>query len=119
MTDGLERRDVIRGGAVLAGAAAASALAGRTALAQTAPNAGAKPMTYDIKPLSFDPKAIKGLSEKLLVSHYENNYSGAVKRLNTITAQLAEMDFPNTPVFVINGLKREELIAANSMILHE
>ena len=76
-------------------------------------------MTYDIKPHSFDPKNIKGLSEKLLVSHYENNYSGAVKRLNTITAQLVEMDFPKTPVFVIDGLKREELIAANSMILHE
>ena len=76
-------------------------------------------MTYEIKPLSFDPKSIKGLSEKLLVSHYENNYSGAVKRLNAITTQLAELDFANAPVFIINGLKREELIAANSMILHE
>jgi len=76
-------------------------------------------MTYEVKPLSFDPKAIKGLSEKLLVSHYENNYSGAVKRLNAITAQLAELDFAKAPVFMINGLKREELIAANSMILHE
>ena len=56
-------------------------------------------MTYDIKPLPFDPKNIKGLSEKLLVSHYENNYSGAVKRLNTITAQLAEMDFEAAPVW--------------------
>ena len=26
-------------------------------------------MTYEIKPLSFDPKNIKGLSEKLLLSH--------------------------------------------------
>lgn len=76
-------------------------------------------MTYDIKPLSFDPKGIKGLSEKILVSHYENNYSGAVKRLNQITAQLAELDFAKAPVFTINGLKREELIAMNSMILHE
>ena len=57
-------------------------------------------MTYDIKPLSFDPKEIKGLSEKLLVSHYENNYSGAVKRLNAITAQLAELDFAKASVFV-------------------
>jgi len=76
-------------------------------------------MAYDIKPLPFDPKSVNGLSEKLLISHYENNYSGAVKRLNTLTAQLAELDFSKTPVFVINGLKREELIAANSMILHE
>ena len=76
-------------------------------------------MTYEIKPLPFDPKTIKGLSEKLLVSHYENNYSGAVRRLNTLTTQLAELDFAKAPMFVINGLKREELIAANSMILHE
>jgi superoxide dismutase, Fe-Mn family len=67
----------------------------------------------------FDPKTIKGLSEKLLVSHYENNYSGAVKRLNAIGSQLAELDFAKSPVFMINGLKREELIAMNSMILHE
>ena len=76
-------------------------------------------MTYEIKPLAFDPKSVKGLSEKLLVSHYENNYGGAVKRLNAITAQLAELDFAKAPVFTINGLKREELIAMNSMILHE
>ena len=76
-------------------------------------------MTYEIKPLALDPKNIKGLSEKLLVSHYENNYGGAVKRLNAITTQLAELDFAKAPVFVINGLKREELIATNSMILHE
>ncbi len=76
-------------------------------------------MTYTIKPLSCDPKGLKGLSEKLIVSHYENNYGGAVRRLNAITAQLASLDFASAPVFVINGLKREELIAANSMILHE
>jgi Fe-Mn family superoxide dismutase len=72
-----------------------------------------------IKPLAFDPKTIKGLSEKLLVSHYENNYSGAVKRLNAIGSQLAELDLAKSPVCIINGLKREELIARNSMILHE
>ena len=76
-------------------------------------------MAYEIKPLSCDPKKLKGLSEKLIVSHWENNYGGAVKRLNAITAQLAALDFATAPVFVINGLKREELIATNSMILHE
>jgi len=76
-------------------------------------------MSYQIKPLSCDPARIKGMSEKLLVSHYENNYGGAVNRLSAITAQLAELDFEKTPGFVINGLKREELIASNSMILHE
>ena len=76
-------------------------------------------MTYAIKPLACNPTRIKGMSEKLIVSHYENNYGGAVNRLNAITAQLAELDFEKAPGFVINGLKREELIASNSMILHE
>ena len=76
-------------------------------------------MSYAMKPLSCDPAGLKGLSEKLIVSHYENNYGGAVKRLNAIAERLAELDFAKAPVFVINGLKREELIASNSMVLHE
>src|SRR5687767_12462839 len=76
-------------------------------------------MPYTIKPLGCDPQHIRGLSEKLIVSHYENNYGGAVKRLNAITAQLAELSYRDAPGFVINGLKREQLIAANSMVLHE
>jgi Fe-Mn family superoxide dismutase len=76
-------------------------------------------MAYQVKPLACDPNRIKGMSEKLIVSHYENNYGGAVQRLNAIANQLAELDFATTPIFVINGLKREELIATNSMILHE
>jgi Fe-Mn family superoxide dismutase len=74
---------------------------------------------YEVKPLSCNPSKLKGLSEKLIISHYENNYTGAVKRLNAIAAQLESLDFASAPVFVINGLKREELIASNSMILHE
>src|SRR5213594_2266710 len=76
-------------------------------------------MNQAMKPLSCDPAKLSGLSEKLIVSHYENNYGGAVKRLNAIAERLAELDFEKAPVFVINGLKREELIATNSMILHE
>lgn len=76
-------------------------------------------MAYEMKPLPFDPARLDGLSEKLLRSHYENNYGGAVKRLNAIAAQLAATDFKTCANFVLNGLKREELIAGNSMILHE
>ena len=54
-------------------------------------------MPYQMKPLSCDPTPIKGMSERLIVSHYENNYGGAVNRLNAITAQLAELDFAKTP----------------------
>jgi len=76
-------------------------------------------MTYQIKPLSCDPVRIKGMSERMIISHYENNYGGAVKRLNLIEERLAELDYANAPGFLINGLKREHLIAMNSMILHE
>ena len=76
-------------------------------------------MTYSTKPLSCDPARIKGMSERLIVRPYENNYGGAVKRLNLIEEKLAELDFANAPGFAINGLKREQLIAMSSMILHE
>ena len=46
-------------------------------------------MSYSMQPLVCDPAKLNGLSERLIVSHYENNYGGAVKRLNAITAQLA------------------------------
>lgn len=119
MTTDLDRRDFIGAGLTATGIATASLLRPEPAIAQAAPAAGRPFMIYEVKKLPFEPSRIKGMSEKLLVSHYENNYAGAVKRLNAIEAQLAQTDFATTPVFVINGLKREELIAANSMILHE
>lgn len=59
------------------------------------------------------------MSERQIISHYENNYGGAVKRLNVIEERLAELDYDSAAGFLINGLKREQLIAMNSMILHE
>ncbi len=76
-------------------------------------------MPYEIKPLSCNPGTITGMSEKIIVSHWENNYGGAVKRLNAIEQKLAELDWPTAPVFAINGLKREQMVAMNSMLLHE
>jgi len=76
-------------------------------------------MPYSMKPLACDPARVKGMSERLIISHYENNYGGAVKRLNSIEDQLTSLDFNATPNFVVSGLKREQLIATNSMILHE
>ena len=74
------------------------------------------PMT---QPLPFDPAALHGLSERLLRSHHENNYGGAVKRLNAIRSTLGRTQFATAPDFELNGLKREELVATNSMLLHE
>ena len=76
-------------------------------------------MIYSIAPLRPSPDELKGLSERLVASHYENNYGGAVRRLNAITRDLAALDPAKAPVYALNGLKREELIAMNSMRLHE
>src|SRR5262245_15577126 len=86
---------------------------------QTIAVTGDETMTYSMKPLSCDPARINGMSERLIVSHYENNYGGAVKRLNLIDEQLAGLDYAAAPGFLVNGLKREQLIAMNSMVLHE
>ena len=62
-------------------------------------------MRYALKPLHCRPWLLQGLSAKLIESHYENNYCGALRRLNAITAQLEAADFPKMPGFVLNGLK--------------
>jgi Fe-Mn family superoxide dismutase len=77
------------------------------------------PVPVAVRPRLFKPHRLNGLSDRLLVSHYENNYGGALRRLNAIAARLAGLDWEQAPVFEINGLKREQLIAAGSVILHE
>ncbi|NUJ81413.1 superoxide dismutase [Methylocystis sp. FS] len=114
MTHDLDRRHFIA-----AAATASAAFGANAAKAEDKPATTRKSVVHTAKPLPFDPKSIRGLSEKILVSHYENNYVGAVKRLNSIAEQLAGLDFEKAPGFLVNGLKREELIATNSMILHE
>src|SRR3954447_21767144 len=76
-------------------------------------------MAHEVLPLPFKPHLLKGLSDRLILSHYENNYGGAVRRLNAIRSRLRGVDWAAAPAFEVNGLKREELIALNSMILHE
>jgi len=76
-------------------------------------------MKYQLKQIYCRPWTLSGLSLKLIESHYENNYGGALRRLNAITEQLEALDFAKAPVNVVNGLKREELVALNSTLLHE
>jgi Fe-Mn family superoxide dismutase len=76
-------------------------------------------MDARIQDLPFDAAALRRLSPALITSHHRNNYGGAVKRLNAIRVQLGSLAFAAAPGFQLNGLKREELIATNSMLLHE
>ena len=76
-------------------------------------------MTVRMQALPFDPAKLSQLSPGLIGSHHQNNYGGAVKRLNAIRKALGATEFATAPGFQLNGLKREELIATNSMLLHE
>ena len=76
-------------------------------------------MRFKVGPSPSSRRRLKGLSARLMASHYENNYGGAVRRLNAIRGELAAPTPAPLPAFALNGLKREDLIAANSMILHE
>jgi len=71
-----------------------------------------------ILPLPFDPAKLRGISEKVIVSHHANNYSGAVKKLNLIQKQIAALPDSAHPI-EYGALKKEELIALNSKLLHE
>ena len=118
----IDRRKLLKTGALLTAGAAALGSTSATAQALAAPPPS--PISgpaFIPQPLAlpFDPKTITGLSERLLVSHHDNNYVGAVKRLGAIESQLAALNPSTAPNFNLNGLKREELLAWNSMIFHE
>jgi superoxide dismutase, Fe-Mn family len=113
MTLELDRRS-----AFLFAVAATAAIVGQGgARAQNATSSAADALKPLIVP--FDAAKIPGFSEKMLTSHHDNNYVGAVNRIGAIHAELAKLDIATAPGFLINGLKREELLAMNSMILHE
>jgi Fe-Mn family superoxide dismutase len=101
-------------GAVVATVAATrvSAAKGELALTPVAPG-GHKPA-----PLPFNPAKLQGLSEKLVTSHHDNNYAGAVKNLNAVELELAKVT-RDTPGFEVFGLRERELTYANSAFLHE
>lgn len=72
------------------------------------------------KPLPFDAAKLKGLSEKLIRSHWENNYGGSVKALNVVEQRLSAMlREKDLPAYIYGDLKREELIRTGSVVLHE
>lgn len=72
------------------------------------------------KALAFDPAKLTGISEKLTRSHWDNNYTGAVKTLNAVKKQLASaLSNKESPPWAYNDLKREHLIRTGSVVFHE
>ncbi len=85
-----------------------------------APPAKAFRGAHQPKALPFDPAKLKGISEKLIRSHWENNYSGAVKALNAVEQRLdAMLKDKDLPPYLYGDVKREELIRTGSVVLHE
>ncbi len=78
---------------------------------------GVGPGQHRIVPLPFDPRKLNGISEKMIMSHHENNYAGAVKNLNRTEEMLAGLKEPAP--FLVGGLRERELTFANSKVLHE
>jgi Fe-Mn family superoxide dismutase len=115
MTD-IPRRSLAAGAGLLVGALALRSEAQQREAQQIA--SAAIPPLHAV-PLPFNPDKIKGLSAKLLNSHHDNNYGGAVKRLAAIEEELVKIDFAATPAFQLDGLKRAQHLAYNSSILHE
>lgn len=71
-------------------------------------------------PLSFNPKKLNGISEKMIISHWENNYGGSVKALNGVNKQLKDaLANKDTAPFVLAGLKREQLLRTGSVVNHD
>ena len=97
----------------------ATALAGVAATPAGAAAAEAPRPTFAPIALPFDPTGIQGFSERMLVSHHDSYYLGAVKRLTAVEGALATLDPASSPAYALNGYKREELMTCNSMILHE
>ena len=71
-----------------------------------------------IAPIAVRPWTLNGLSERLLVSHYEYHYGSAVRGLNAVRHELANLDVDGL-IHRFGSLKREELAAMGSVALHE
>lgn len=69
--------------------------------------------------LPFDPGALQGLSARLIQGHHALVYGAEVDRLNDIRSRLASASPAEADGPWLHGLKREELLATNSVRLHE
>ena len=116
----ITRREALTG--ILAtgtAALAAGRISGQTT-ARTEELAPAFAGSHIAKPLPFDAAKLSGISEKLIRSHHDNNYAGAVKALNAVEKRLAAMmQDKDVPAYLYGDLKRQELIRTGSIVLHE
>jgi Fe-Mn family superoxide dismutase len=75
-------------------------------------------MPYEIAPIAVRASLLSGLSEQMVVGHYENHYGRAVRALNDVGRELAALDAA-APSNRLGRLKQEELALLGSVTLHE
>jgi superoxide dismutase, Fe-Mn family len=111
------RREAL-GGILASGATALAVNAGKQPKVQALPPAFAG--KHQPKPLPFSAGKLIGISEKLIRSHHENNYTGAVRALNLVEQRLATVSREkDLPPYIYGDLKRQEMIRTGSVVLHE
>jgi len=113
----MNRRESI---GTIAGAVVATVAATRVSAAkgETPPLTPVAAGAHKPVALPFNPAKLTGLSEKLLTSHHDNNYAGAIKNLNAVELELDKVT-KDTPGFQVAALRERELTYANSAFLHE
>jgi len=117
----VNRRQVLSATAAgLAVAVAAAPAAAQEAAATVPVRAESFAQGHQPKPLPFDSASLNGLSQRLIDSHWSNNYGGAVRALNETKRRLADaLADRDLPAYIYNDLKREHAMRTGSVVLHE
>jgi Fe-Mn family superoxide dismutase len=114
---GINRRSALSMVGVGAAVAALDVSAPSPASAQPSPPAR---RTHQPQPLPFNASRLDGLSERLITSHWQNNYIGSVNALNMVETRLAAaMADPDFSPLIYGDMKREQLHRTGSVVLHE
>jgi superoxide dismutase, Fe-Mn family len=116
----LDRRGLLRATAAGFVTAAMTTPAARAQEDRVSVRAEAFAQTHQPKPLPFNSASLNGLSQKLIDSHWSNNYSGSVRALNETKRRLGDaLADRELPAYIYNDLKREHLMRTGSVVLHE
>ena len=117
----MHRRDLLVHGAATSAALFAAAAVADAATPGKQPSRGKTPPglgKHEPAPLPFKASSLTGISDKMITSHHDKNYAGAVKNLNKVEADLAAQK-PDAPAYLVAGLRDKQLTYFNSMVLHE
>jgi Fe-Mn family superoxide dismutase len=115
---GINRRSAL---SMVGVGAAVAAMDGVAPVPATAQSPAPTPRrTHQPRPLPFSASRLDGLSERLITSHWQNNYVGSVNALNMVETRLAAaMADPDFSPLIYGDIKREQLHRTGSVVLHE